>query len=153
MRTSITILSCRNLKYWWRTLSVQIYPMYCQVPILNEIMNSATSIMVINMPYQNPQLFIYPATTWVQTQNNSSNNPAPPESKWCNWAKGSFSHTGHDTPHQEQCFSFGMRMVTCQHIGCSTKVHPPCHIDWLKRHCYERPPQHFCRQHSNCYQL
>ena len=30
--------------------------------LLNEIMNSATSMIVIDMPLQNPQLFIYPAT-------------------------------------------------------------------------------------------
>ena len=93
------------------------------------------------------------ASICVQTQNNSLNDPAPPESKWYDWAMGSFSHTGRDTPHQEQCYSFGIRMVTCQHIGCSTKVHPLCHINWLKRHCYKQPSQHFCWQHSNCYQL
>jgi hypothetical protein len=51
----------------------------------------------------------HPASICVQTQNYSSKDPAPPELKWCDWDMGSFSHTGHDTPHQEQCFSFGMR--------------------------------------------
>ena len=95
----------------------------------------------------------HPAPICVQIQNNSSNNPTPPESKWCDWAMGAFSHMGHDTPYQEQCISFRMKMVTCQHIGCSTKLHPLCHINWLKRHCYKPPSQHFCWQHSDCYQL
>ena len=93
------------------------------------------------------------ASICMQTQHDSSNNPVPPKLKWCDWAMGSFSHTGHDTPHQEQCIGHGMKMATCHHIGCSTKVHRLCHIDWLTRHWYEPPPQHFCRQHSNCYQL
>jgi hypothetical protein len=37
----------------------------------------------------------------MQTQNDSSNDPAPPKLRWCNWAMDSFFHTGHDTPHQE----------------------------------------------------
>ena len=37
----------------------------------------------------------------MQTQNDSSNDPAPPKSQWCDWAMDSFSHTGRDTPHQE----------------------------------------------------
>ncbi len=54
-----------------------------------------------------------------------------------------------------QCIIDGMRMMTCTHIGCSTMVHPPCHVNWLKRHCYMLPPcgQHVCRQHSSSYQL
>ncbi len=89
----------------------------------------------------------------MQTQNDSSNDPAPPKSKWCDWAMDSFSFSGLDTPHQERCIGHEMKMVTCHHIGCSTKVHRLCRIDWLTRHRYEPPPQHFCWQHSNCCQL
>ena len=41
------------------------------------------------------------ASICMQTQNDSSNDPAPPKLQWCDWAMDSFSHTGHDTPHQE----------------------------------------------------
>jgi hypothetical protein len=95
------------------------------------------------------------ASIYMQTQNDSSNNPAPPKSRYCDWAMDSFSHTGCDTPHQVRCILDGMRMMTCTHIGCSTMVHPPCHVDWPRTHCYMLPPcgQHVCRQHSNSYQL
>jgi hypothetical protein len=59
----------------------------------------------------------------MQTENNSSNNPAPPKSQWCDWAKDSFSHRGLDTPHQERCIVDGLPMMTCTHIGCSKMVH------------------------------
>ena len=38
----------------------------------------------------------------IQTQNDSSNDPGPPKSRYCDWAMGSFSMTGRDTPHQER---------------------------------------------------
>ena len=41
------------------------------------------------------------ASICMQTQNDSSNDPAPPKSQWCDCAMDSFSHTGRDTPHQE----------------------------------------------------
>ncbi len=41
------------------------------------------------------------ASICMQTQNDSSNDPAPPKSRWCDWAMDSFSHTGRNTPHQE----------------------------------------------------
>jgi hypothetical protein len=90
----------------------------------------------------------------IQTQNDSSNDPGPPKSRCCDWAMGSFSWTGRDTPHQERCVGFGMTMKTCTIEGCSTMVHPICHNDWLDAHCYFRPPpgKHVCRQHSNSYQ-
>jgi hypothetical protein len=90
----------------------------------------------------------------MQTQNDSSNNPAPPKSQWCDWAMDSFSHTGLDTPHQERCIVDGLPMMTCTQLGCSKMVHPPCHVDWLRKHCYSLPPRglHVCRQHSNSYQ-
>jgi hypothetical protein len=37
----------------------------------------------------------------MQTENDSSNDPAPPKSQLCDWAMDSFSHRGLDTPHQE----------------------------------------------------
>jgi hypothetical protein len=41
------------------------------------------------------------ASICMQTQNDSSNDPAPPKLRWCDWAiMDSFSHTGRDTPHQ-----------------------------------------------------
>ena len=95
------------------------------------------------------------ASICMQTHNDSSNNPVPPKSRWCDWAMDSFYHTGCDTPNQERCIVNGLPMKTCTHIGCSTMVHPPCHVDWLTEHCYMLPPpgQHVCRQHSNSYQL
>ena len=76
------------------------------------------------------------------------------KSRRCDWAMDSFSMTGFDTPHQERCVGVGMTMKTCTIEGCSTNVHPFCHIDWLREHCYFPPPpgQHVCRQHSNSYQ-
>jgi hypothetical protein len=90
----------------------------------------------------------------MQTQNDSSNNPAPPKSRWCDWAMDSFSHTGLDTPHQKRCIIDGLPMMTCTHIGCSTMVHPPCYVDLHRTHCYPQPPLglHVCRQHSDSYQ-
>jgi hypothetical protein len=90
----------------------------------------------------------------MQKENDSSNDPAPPKLQWCDWAMDSFSHTGLDTPHQERCIIDGLPMMTCTHIGCSKMVHPPCHVDWLRKHCYLLPPcgLHVCRQHSNSYQ-
>ena len=41
------------------------------------------------------------ASICMQTQNDSSNDRAPPVSKWCDWAMDSFSFSGLDTPHQE----------------------------------------------------
>ena len=88
--------------------------------------------------------------------NEGSNNVLAQitESRWCDWAMDSFSMTGFDTPHQERCVGVGMTMKTCTIEGCSTNVHPFCHIDWLREHCYFPPPpgQHVCRQHSNSYQ-
>ena len=91
----------------------------------------------------------------IQTQNDSSNDPGPPKSRCCDWAMGSFSQTGRDTPHQERCISEGVRMKTCTMEGCSTMVHTLCHNNWLDAHCYLRAPpgQHVCRQHSNSYCL
>ncbi len=34
---------------------------------------------------------------YMQTQNDSSNNPAPPKLQWCDWAMDSFSWTGYTT--------------------------------------------------------
>ncbi len=90
----------------------------------------------------------------MQTENDSSNNPAPPKLRWRDWAMDSFSHTGLDTPHQERCIVDGLPIMTCTHIGCSKLVHPPCHVDWLRKHCYLLHPcgLHVCWQHSNSYQ-
>ena len=95
------------------------------------------------------------ASNNIQTQNDSSNDPGPPKSRCCDWAMGSFSRTGRDTPHQERCISEGVRMKTCTMEGCSTMVHTLCHNNWLDAHCYLRAPpgQHVCRQHSNSYNL
>ena len=95
------------------------------------------------------------ASNNIQTQNDSSNDPGPPKSRCCDWANGSFSRTGFDTPHQERCISVGARMKTCTMKGCSTMVHTFCHNNWLDAHCYlQAPPgQHVCRQHSNSYKL
>jgi hypothetical protein len=94
------------------------------------------------------------ASIVMQTENDSSNDLAPPKSQWCDWAMDSFSHRGLGTPHQERCIVDGLPMMTCNHIGCSKMVHPACHVDWLRRHGYPHPPcdMHVCLQHSNSYQ-
>jgi hypothetical protein len=91
---------------------------------------------------------------YMHTQNDSSNDPAPPKPRWCDWAMDSFSWTGLDTPHQERCVGQGFTMKTCTIEGCSTMVHPICHHDWLREHYYYPPARgkHVCRQHSNSYQ-
>jgi hypothetical protein len=94
------------------------------------------------------------ASIYMHTQNDSSNDPASPKSKYCDCAMDSFSMTGRDTPHQEQCIGQGYTMKTCTIEGCSTMVHLFCHHDWLSEHCYYLPARgkHVCRQHSNSYQ-
>ncbi len=46
--------------------------------------------------------------------------------------------TGFDTPHQERCVGTRMTMKMCTIEGCSTMVHPFCHIDWLSMHFFTR---------------
>jgi hypothetical protein len=90
----------------------------------------------------------------MHTQNDFSKDLASAKLRYCDWAMDSFSMTGFDTPHQERYAGTGMKMKTCTIEGCSTNVHPFCHIDWLREHCYNPPPlsKHVCQQHSNSYQ-
>jgi hypothetical protein len=91
----------------------------------------------------------------MHTQNDFSKDLASEKLWYCDWAMDSFSMTGFDTPHQEQCVGTRMKTKTCTIEGCSTNVHPPyCHINWLHSHCYypPTPGKHVCRQHSKCYQ-
>jgi hypothetical protein len=94
------------------------------------------------------------ASIYMYTQNDFSKDFASEKMQYCDWAMASFSMTGFDTPHQERCVGTGMKMNTCTIEGCSTNMHPFCHIDWLREHCYYPPPRgkHVCRQHSKCYQ-
>jgi hypothetical protein len=91
---------------------------------------------------------------YMHTQNDFLKDLASANSRYCDWAMDSFSMTGFATPHQERCVGIGMKMITCTIEGCSTNVHPFCHIDWLCEHWYYPPPlgKHLCRQHSNSYQ-
>jgi hypothetical protein len=88
--------------------------------------------------------------------NEGSNNVLAQitESRWCDWAMDSFSWTGYTTPHSERCIGQGFTMKTCTIEECSMMVHPFCHHDWLRRHCYypHARGNHVCRQHSNSYQ-
>ncbi len=87
------------------------------------------------------------ASIYMHTQNDFLKDLASEKLRYCDWAMDSFSMTGFDTPHQERCVGTQMPMKTCTIEGCSTNVHPLCHIDWLHLHCYYRPTpgKHVCR--------
>ena len=81
----------------------------------------------------------------------STDNASAPT--WCDWAMGStFSQSGFGNPHEEWCTCQGIRLINCQHEGCSLMVHTLCQHDWLRWHCYKLTLQHFCQQHNKDYQ-